>query len=144
MNQITTEFFQVSKIPQNPDSEAVMDFLSEPESVNQMIALTKMGLPALAGVVRELENRFANCSRFPLNHDAADANAPNRRNVGWMVRHIMQLYGYTAVASGFSNSVDNVERTRLGKYSGSRYFGTAAVYIKTVPNPQRTITVISS
>jgi len=143
MSQITNDFFKDSRIPLTRDSEAVMDFLSEPESVMQMIAMTKIGLPALAGVVRELENRFADCSEFPLNHDAADANAPNRRNVGWMVRHIMQLYGYTPVASGFI-SEGSVERTRLGKYSGSRYFATAAVYLKTIPNPQRTITITSS
>jgi len=144
MGQITTDFFKSSRIQHTLDSDAVMDFLSEPESVNQMIAMSKIGVPALAGVVRELENRFANCSDFPLNHNAANSNAPNRRNVGWMVRHIMQLYGYTPVASGYLNSETNVERTRLGKYAGSRYFATAAVYSKTIPNPQHSIIITST
>lgn len=32
-----------------------MDFLSQPESVNQMIVMSKVGLPALTGVVKNIE-----------------------------------------------------------------------------------------
>ena len=144
MNQITQKFFNESKIPKNQDSIDVMDFLSQPESVNQMIAMSKVGLPALAGVVKELEDQYANSKLFPLNHDAADSNAPNRRNIGWMVRFIMREYGYTPVEKGLPTSNDSFERTRIGKFSGSKYFGTAAVYSKTIQNPPHTIVISST
>lgn len=143
MNKITEEFFASSSIPQNQDTIRIMDFLSHPESVNQMIAMSKVGLPALTGVVKELETSFGNCEFFPLNHDAKDSNAPNRRNIGWMVRFIMRSYGYTPIIKGFENTNDSMERTRIGKFSGSKYFGTAAVYAKTIPNPQYTIVITS-
>lgn len=141
MNQLTEEFFASSSIPQNQDTVRVMDFLSQPESVNQMIAMTKVGLPALTGVVKELEDQFGNSKLFPLNHDAENANAPNRRNIGWMVRFVMKAYGYTPIAKGFPEANDSFERTRIGKFSGSKYFGTAAVYTKTISNPRYSIEI---
>lgn len=143
MNQLTANFFANSSIPQNQDTVRVMDFLSRPESVNKMIVMSEVGLPALTGIVKELEDLFGNCKLFPLNHDAEDANAPNRRNIGWMVRFVMKAYGYTPIAKGFSDTNDGLERTRIGKFSGSKYFGTAAVYAKTIPNPRYTIVVTS-
>ncbi len=143
MASITTEFFKSSSIPKNQDTVAVMDFLSQPESVNKMIVMSEVGLPALAGVVKELEERFGDCQHFPLNHDAEDSNAPNRRNVGWMVKFIMKHYGYTPIAKGLSGANGGSERTRIGDFSGSKYFGTAAVYAKTIQNPDYSIVVQS-
>lgn len=144
MNQITAEFFKNSSIPQNHDTIMVMDFLSKAESVNKMIVMSEVGLPALTGVVKELEDAFGNCKLFPLNHEAEDSNAPNRRNVGWMVRFIMRSYGYTPIAKGFPDANDSFERTRIGKFSGSKYFGTAALYAKTIPNPVHSIIIKST
>ena len=112
-----------------------MDFLSKPESVNKLIVASQIGLPALTGIVKELENQFGNCALFPLNHNAKDYNAPNRRNIGWMVRFVMREYGYTPVSKG-------TERSRIGKFSGSKYLGTSAIYEKTISNPNRTIVII--
>lgn len=142
MNQITEKFFASSLIPKNQDTVRIMDFLSQPKSVNRMIVMSEIGLPALTGVVKELENRFGDCKLFPLNHDAEDANAPNRRNIGWMVRFVMNAYGYTPIKE-FSDANDSYERTRIRKFSGSKYFGTAAVYEKTNLNPQYSIVVTS-
>lgn len=144
MNQITKEFFDSSSIPNNQDTVRVMDFLSKPKSVNKMIVMSEIGLPALTGVVKELEEQFGNCELFPLNHDAENANAPNRRNIGWMVRFVMRAYGYTPIAKGLPNANDSFERTRIGKFSGSKYFGTAAVYAKTISNPDYSIVVTST
>ncbi len=141
MNQITIEFFKDSTIPQNQDTVRIMDFLSNPESVNKMIVMSEVGLPALTGVVKELEEQFGNCSLSPLNHDAEDSNAPNRRNIGWMVRFIMKKFGYTVIKKGLSNANDNPERTRISKFSGVQYFGTSAVYAKTITNPQHSIEI---
>ncbi len=137
---ITTDFFKSSSIDQNVDTVAIMDYLSSPESVNKMIVLADLGLPSLSGVVKELENRFANCTLFPLNHNAPDCNAPNRRNIGWMVKYIMREYGYTPTIKG----LDANGNTRIGKFSGSKYFGNAAVYAKTIANPAREITITST
>lgn len=143
MNQLTTEFFKSSSIPQNPDTVRIMDFLSQPESVNKMIVMSEVGLPALAGVVTELEQQFGNCKFFPLNHDAKDANAPNRRNVGLMVRFIMNAYGYTSVVSGLPNANDIFAPTQIGNFVDSKYFGSSAVYKKTIPDPDYSIEVKS-
>jgi len=137
MNTLTIEFFASSSIPQNPDTEAVMDFLTEPESVSRMIAMSKVGLPALAGVVSELENRFTNSNLFPIHHNAPDSNAPNRRNVGWMVRFVMGKYGWTPIKMDSFN-----DRTRLGRFS--KLFGTAAVYEKTIMSPPHEIVISST
>lgn len=144
MTQITQKFFMESSIPQTPDTENIMDFLSSPESVGLMIAMSKVGLPALTGVVRELENQFAACATFPLNHNAPDSNAPNRRNIGWMIRYVMREYGYTPNTRNVRISDDAVPRTRIGKFAGSKYFATSAVYEKTNPNPNRTLSVTST
>ena len=93
MSQITTDFFNSSTILPNEDTVRVMNFLSQPESVNRMIVMSKVGLPSLTGVVKELENLFGDCELFPLNHNAENSNAPNRRNIGWMVRFVMKAYG---------------------------------------------------
>lgn len=145
MNQLTEDFFKNSSIAQNLDTIKAMDFLSKPESVNKMIVMSEVGFPALTGVVKELEAQFGSCRLFPLNYDAEDANAPNRRNVGWMVRFIMKAYGYTPVASGLPDAGDSYyDRTRIPKASGVEFFSTAAVYEKTNPNPRYTITVASN
>jgi len=124
---LTKEFFESSSIERTKDSVEVMDFLASSKSIQKMLAATEKGFPALSGVVAELEEKYAFSEKFPLHHEAADKNAKNRRNVGWMVRFIMRKYGYTPV--------DNFERTRIGTSSGSKYFGNAAVYRKTENNP---------
>lgn len=95
MRLITKKFFETSTIEKNKDTIGAMDFLSSPGIVRQMIIATEKHNPALSGVVAELEDRFADCELFPLNHEGEDKNAKNRRNVGWMVRFIMREYGYT-------------------------------------------------
>lgn len=127
MRLITKKFFETSTIEKNKDTIGAMDFLSSPGIVRQMIIATEKHNPALSGVVAELEDRFADCELFPLNHEGEDKNAKNRRNVGWMVRFIMREYGYTPI--------ENSERTRIGSNSGSRFFGNAAVYEKTDEHP---------
>lgn len=133
---ILTEFFNSSSIPRNADTEAIMDFLSSPESVNKMLVLAGLGLPSLSAVVQELENKFGGCPLFPLNHNAPNYNAPNRRNIGWMVKFILREYGYTPKASGS-------DVMRIGAFSGAKFFGSAAVYEKSNPNPNYVIKVTS-
>ncbi|MDF2655304.1 MAG: hypothetical protein K0R19_1778 [Bacillota bacterium] len=140
MNQITKDFFASSSIPQNQDTVDIMDFLSDPESVNKMLIMSEVGLPALTGVVKHLEEQFGNCKLFPLNHEAKDSNAPNRRNIGWMVRFVMKAYGYTPISKELT---DSAERTRIGKFADSKFFGTSAVYSKTISNPRYKIVVMS-
>lgn len=126
MRAITKEFFASSSIEQNEDTIKAMDFLASPKSVQKMLAATEKGFPALSGVVAELEEKFAFSEGFPLHHESADKNAKNRRNVGWMVRFIMKQFGYSPI--------DSFERTRIGSSSGSKFFGSAAVYCKTDAN----------
>ncbi len=123
MRQITSKFFDSSTIEQNTDTIAVMDFIASPESVNKMINASNAHYPALSGIVVELEEKFGDCEGFPLNHNAADKNAKNRRNVGWMIRFVMREFGYYPI--------EYSDRTRIGSNSGSKYFGNASLYEKT-------------
>lgn len=122
MNVISQMFFAKSSIPPTPDAVDIMDYLSAPESVNKMIVMSDLGLPALAGVVRELEEKSRNYSTFPLHHNGEHQNSPNRRNIGWMIKYIMAQFGYYPVERGLG------ERTRLPRFAGSEYFSTSAVY----------------
>ena len=99
--------------------------MSEPDSVNRMITATKAGKPALAGIAKELEQRYGDCKGMPLN------NVANRRNIGWIVKYVMAEYGY--------EPLPNSERTRIGVDSGSKYFTSAAIFRKTDNVPVRDI-----
>lgn len=128
MQKITQKFMENTSIDINEDVIKVFEFIASPDSVQKMITSTDNGKPALAGIVHELEERFADCEGFPLNHEGPGKNAKNRRNVGWMIRFVMREYGYTPI--------DNSERTRIGADAGSEYFGNAAVYhfTNSIPN----------
>lgn len=128
MRKIAKQILEKTTIGKNRDIEAVIEFIAAPGSVDRMIVATMAGKPALAGIVKELEQRFGNCKGMPLNHEAPDKNAPNRRNIGWIVKYVMAEYGYVPLP--------NSERTRIGADSGSKYFTSAAVYKKadTVPS----------
>ena len=132
MRIVTKEFFKTTRIPQNKDTERAMDFLAHPQNVEKMIQATEDGKPALSAVVAELEDIFGDCEGFPLNHDAEDKNAKNRRNVGWMVRYIMREYGY--------EPIENSGKTRIGSKSGSKYFQNAALYKQNGSPARRTFT----
>lgn len=134
MHEITKKFKESSNIPEtkNETVEKIMDFLTEPESVSAMILMTEMGQPALSGVVKKLEEKFAH-SDFPLHRDATDYNAPNRRNIGWMVRFVMREFGYTPKKTKV--------QPRIGSFSGSEHFSTAAIYEKTNENPNYKVCV---
>ena len=142
MNAITKKFMNSTKIPNTHDNmvEKIMDFLSDPGSVAAMIAMSEIGQPALAGVAKRLEENFANSS-FPLHHDAPNKNAPNRRNVGWMVKFVMREFCYMPLREG-----DMKPQPRIGKASRAKYFSTAAVYKKTnnTPNYRLNITIVKN
>jgi len=137
MTGLANKFFQESSIPLNDDTTSVMNFLTKPESVNRMIVMSEVGLPALAGVVGDLERDYKDNPGFPLHHNALNANAPNRRNVGWMIRFVMKQYGWTPIAVESAN-----ERTRMGRFSS--LFGTAAIYEKSNMNPDNYISVVNN
>lgn len=128
MQKITQKFIENTSIEINDDVIKVFEFIASPDSVQKMMTSTDNGKPALAGIVHELEERFADCEGFPLHHEGPGKNAKNRRNVGWMIRFVMREYGYTPI--------DNSERTRIGADAGSEYFGNAAVYhfTNSIPN----------
>ena len=95
MQKITQKFMENTSIDINEDVIKVFEFIASPDSVQKMMTSTDNGKPALAGIVHELEERFADCEGFPLNHEGPGKNAKNRRNVGWMILFVMREYGYT-------------------------------------------------
>lgn len=70
------------------DARDVFDFLSQPENINQMIVMSDLGLPALGGVVKTLESKFANAANFSLSEKE------HRKDVGAMVKRILGEFGY--------------------------------------------------
>ena len=125
MRKIAKQILDKTTIGKNRDIQAVVEFMSEPDSVNRMITATKAGKPALAGIAKELEQRYGDCKGMPLN------NVANRRNIGWIVKYVMAEYGY--------EPLPNSERTRIGVDSGSKYFTSAAIFRKTDNVPVRDI-----
>lgn len=125
MTYIVRLFLLSSKIKDTDDGTVtkIMEFLTLPESVNSMIEMTKVGLPALMGVVEELENRFAD-SDFPLNYEGEHKNSANRRNIGWMIRFILREYGYAPIRNKQGSVVNR-----------ARYFNSGAVYEKVDYDP---------
>lgn len=117
MRKIAKQILGKTTIVKNKDIQAVVEFVCEPDSVARMIAATKAGKPALAGIAKELEQRYGDCKGMPLN------NVANRRSVGWIVKYVMAEYGY--------EPLPNSERTRIGVDSGSKYFTSAAIFRKT-------------
>lgn len=136
MRAIVDEFMKTTKIPETPNGtvRAIMEFITEPESIEAMILMSEMGQPALSGIVKKLEEQFA-FSDFPLHRDARDKNAPNRRNIGWMVKYVMREFGYTPTG-------EEPLQSRIGRYSGSKYFGYSAIYHKTIDSPKYRVSVI--
>ena len=91
MNEIGKKYLETTSLDiMNNDIVAIVDFLSSADSINKMIVVSDLGLPALTGVVKDLEERFANCKGFPLNHNAPNHNAPNIRSKGWMIKLIIK------------------------------------------------------
>lgn len=107
----------------NADARAVFDFLCQPENIHRMIVMSELGLPALGGVVKTLESKFANIANFPLS------NFTNRQTVGKMVKRILREFGYEPVAGGLD------ERTQLRNFMGAELFKTSSVYAKTTTTP---------
>lgn len=134
-NDITKNFLETTDIKETPNKtvEKIMNFLTEPESVNAMILMSDIGQPALSGVVKKLEEKFA-YSDFPLHRNAPDKNAPNRRNIGWMVRYVMREFGYSPLR-------EDALQARIGKFSGSEHFTTSAVYHKTNETPNHSLEI---
>lgn len=122
--QIINNFFSQSAIPRNSDTEKMLNFLLQPESIERMIIASEFELPALTFVVEDLEKNFGQCTNAPLDHNGQHQNAVHRQNIGRMVKYVMREFGYEPIDGKLS------ERARLPKFSGSKYFSTSAVYAK--------------
>ena len=135
METIVEKFMESTKIPEteNHTVEKIMEYLSSADSVNKMIVATEMGLPALAGVLKGLEEKFAD-SDFPLAHEKHQTNATNRRNIGWMIKYIMREYGCKQIANS---------QTRIGMFAKSKCFTTASRYKKSDTSPRYKVLVQS-
>lgn len=130
MHEITQRFLNETTIHETPDGtiEKIMEFLVEPQNVQAMILMTELGQPALSGVVKKLEDRFA-YSDFPLHQDAPNHDN-NKRNIGKMVQFVMGEFGYSSI-----------KETGIGEFSGANHFKNASVYTKTNSNPNYAITI---
>ena len=121
---IVSEFLASTKMEKTQTVKDIMETLARPDNIAAMINASKLGLPALSAVVIELETRFDNRPDFPLHHNGEHANSKQRKNCGWMVKHVLSYFGYAPV-----------RKARIGVKiptitGGTRdsYFTTSAVY----------------
>jgi hypothetical protein len=70
----------------DPVFEEVYDFIDSPHSLWSMAQASENGKPALSGVVKELESKFA--ANFDFD------NPMNRRMIGSMIKEILHDFGY--------------------------------------------------
>lgn len=126
---IKTDFMKKTKILDVHNGatgvEEVMDFLTDPITVDKMIIASEMELPVLTLIGMELEKKFDKNSNFPVVSMDDNKNATARQNVGRMIKFIMAQYGYTPVDGGLS------ERARIPAISGTEHFSTSGIYKKT-------------
>lgn len=111
------------KLTANSDANAVFDFLCIPENIHNMIVMSNLGLPAISGIVKELEANFSNSASFPLTDE-------NRRHIGNMVKLIIRQFGYEPV----------FRRVQLRNFTGAKIFKTSSIYAKT-KKPQSVLTI---
>ena len=102
----------------------VYDFLRGKENVSRMIHQTERGLPALIGVVEELEKQNEKQPDFPL------LDYRNRQAVGRMVKNILGMFGYSPCSRGLDRSA------ALREFARSKLFSTSAIYAKTDEPPK--------
>lgn len=100
----------------NADAQLVFDYLSQPQTVANMLVFSDIGLPALSGIAHILEQNYAHAAAFPLS------DFRNRQIVGRMVCFILEHFGYKKVSGGVSKD------TRLRDFSKANLFKTCSVY----------------
>lgn len=108
-----------AKLVNNPDAEAVFDFLCIPENIHNMIVISELGLPAISGIVKEIEKKFGNAPAFPMT------DPTSRQIVGRMAKYILGKFGYEPVVQ------ERGERVKLRDFTGAELFKTASVYAQT-------------
>lgn len=108
------------KLINNQGARQVFAYLTTPDVIHNLIIFSDMGLPAISGIGKDLEDQFAN-----NNSDFDLSNPHNRQLVGRMVKFILGFFSYEPLAKGLD------ERTQLRKFSQCKYFKTASVYQQT-------------
>lgn len=109
---------KMNKIADNEDAKKIFDYLCLPKCVYNMIIFSKIGLPAITGIAKELEDLYGNSKTFPLSNDRS------KQVIGKMISYILSFYGYSPV-------VVKSNEKRLRKFVGARYFKSSSVYQKT-------------
>lgn len=119
------------KIIDNKGAEKVYKYLSQLHIIYNMTIFSDICLPAITGIVAELEKRFAYDPDFPLT------DFKNRQTVGNMVKYILYFYGYAPVRDGSKAEIE--KRARLRDFSRNKYFTSAAIYEKFIDKPDKEI-----
>ena len=115
----------------NTGAKKVYDYLSTLATIHKMMAFSDVGLPAISGIVNELENNFAHQPDFPLT------DFRNRQMVGRMVKYILSFMGYIPITGGLD------ERAALRDFTKATLFKTASVYeLRNLPQNSLNITLI--
>ena len=92
----------------NPQAEVIFALLIEPENIQHLIVATKLGRPALEGVIEKMESHFHGLSE--LEQSLFDLHEHTVRHaIGSMVQFILKDFGYkkcgSKVLSARANSI---------------------------------------
>ena len=77
------------KFESNPVMQEVYEFLTVPKNISEMIRACENGRPALEGVVKKLEVKFASTQEFDIENDRFLKQA-----IGTMIKYIIGFFGY--------------------------------------------------
>ena len=114
----------------NVGAERVYSRLTDPEAITKMTNASDLGLPALSGIARILEDEFEDDPDFPLG------DFKNRQQVGRMIKHILGHFGYVPEVTGLPSKNGN---TALRDFCRNRLFRTGAIFKKTAGPAEHTI-----
>lgn len=115
------EFFVKGKMERTNENEEFLYLLLNPFSVAKMIAFCNVDLPAINGILSDLEELNAKFGGEYLTDPL------NRQNIGRMIKFVMNKYGYVPVRK---------RRIKEAKNIKSNYFGTGTVYGKSGNKPE--------
>ncbi|MGE5543639.1 MAG: hypothetical protein ACM3UW_01570 [Bacillota bacterium] len=108
--QFLEKYPRYKNIADNPSGRRIYAFLSQPETILNMITANNMGKPALAGCIEVLERDYACLPSFDFTISGTVKQA-----IGAMVATIIEPFGYFPTG----------RQKRMG---ASMYFSTAQFY----------------
>ena len=123
--QLVEEYFERNTFyANNEDAKGLFKWMAMPEQINKMVSAVSIGLPPLAGIIREIEDRFAYAPNFPLYTDDNNNYYKHRQVLGKWIKAILDSVGYIPDVG------EGAPSNHLPRYTGVKSFSTSTPYKK--------------